>query len=85
MGGGRDQRREARTEVRLLQGTLPGCDVFHSHETRESVLHRQPDRSMLPHLPHFLPRLLPSRGIRGEGQSGNDHPAGPGGLPVDGG
>ena len=73
-----------RDGVRVLCGTVSGRDVHHSHASRQSVLRRQPHRSVLPHLSHLVPRLLSSGRVRRQGQPRDNDSSRSGRVPADG-
>ena len=84
MDGGRDIDRATREILRVLRGAVPRRHVHHPHAPRQSVLRRQPYRSLLPHLSHLVPRLLSAGGVWRQSQPGDDDSSGSGRVPADG-
>lgn len=74
----------AHPAVRVLPWTVPGCHIHHQHASRKSVLCRQSHRSLLPHLPHLVPRILSTGRIWRQGQSRDNHTVGTGRLSPNG-
>ena len=73
-----------REDVRVLRGAISGRDVHHSHAPRQPLLRRQPHRSLLPHLPRLVSRLLSAGRVRRQSQSRDNHSSRPCLLPEDG-
>jgi len=72
--GKRHFSKAQREAVCMLPGTVSRRDLHDPHASRQPVLRHQPHRTLLPHLHHLVPRLLPTGRVRREDQSGNYHP-----------
>lgn len=53
----RDARQEEREHVRLLSGTVRGCDVHHTDPAQDALLFLQPHRALRTHQLHGSARV----------------------------
>ena len=72
-----------REDLRVLRGAVPWRHLHHPHDAPLSLLHHQPHLPVPPHLRRVLPRLLPPRRVRREGEPGDHYPPRPRGLLAD--
>ncbi|KAE8752652.1 hypothetical protein FOCC_FOCC000774 [Frankliniella occidentalis] len=62
----RDARQEEREHVRLLSGTVRGCDVHHTDPAQDAILFLQPHRALRTHQLHGSSRVHSATRLRGE-------------------